>query len=175
MLSDLPTGFGTIYWFIEEGASGIWTAFLLLVVGVMMSRTRLIAAWLIAKAPLTLRWLIGNRGGLIRSYFRRRRLRELRWIRSERFDEMSIQRNVSRGHACAIIFVIWFGLWVVAMGMRESFILSDAPLAKSPGITLMAALPMYAFEIAWLYFSLSSGKLINYRNRVKIWRWWYSS
>ncbi|MCY1306364.1 hypothetical protein D3C80_1744070 [compost metagenome] len=109
----------------------------------------------------------------MRRFFRGFRHREQKWVRDNRFDTTWIEREVSRGHTYLVIFIIWFGLWLVALGLRKTFTLSDAPLDESPGLTILIALPMYAFEIGWLYCSLRADKLIRYRKRVRIWRWWH--
>jgi len=110
---------------------------------------------------------------LLRRAVRRYLLRHNRWIRKHRFDSAWIQREVSRGHACFVIMVLWFGFWVLALGLKEVFLISEGPLASSPKTAFGAALPMYAFELLWLRFSGRAGQLINYRNKVRIWRWWH--
>jgi len=94
-------------------------------------------------------------------------------MRRYRFDTLWISREVSRGHTCQIIFFLWFGLWLLAFGMRESFLLNDTPLSGAPGLAIVSALPMYIFEIAWLCYSGRADELIKYRQRVQIWRWWH--
>ncbi|MFK4075216.1 hypothetical protein ACI2KX_16030 [Ectopseudomonas khazarica] len=173
MLSDLSAGFGTLAWFIEQTASTLFGLLVVFLGGWAVARGRQISAWLNKKIPAAVQWLRQHRPGAIRRFFRGRKRKDLLWIRANRFDEMSIQRNVSRGHTCSIIFLLWFGLWIMALGMRESFLVSEAPLSKQPGVTIAAATPMYLFEIAWLYYSLTADKLIAYRKRVKIWRWWH--
>lgn len=107
----------------------------------------------------------------LRGFARRLDLRERRWIRKHRFDTVWIGREVSRGHASQIIFLLWFGLWIIAMGLKESFQITDAPLARSPGAAMMSAIPMYLFELAWLRYSGRAERLIKYRQKVRIWRW----
>lgn len=107
----------------------------------------------------------------LRALTRRFELRERRWIRKYRFDSVWIDREVSRGHTSQIIFLLWFGLWIIAMGLKESFLITDAPLARSPIAAIVSAVPMYLFEIAWIRYSGRAAKLINYRQKVRIWRW----
>ncbi len=111
--------------------------------------------------------------GWLRRAAKRYRLWNNRWIRRYRFDEAWIQREVSRGHACFMIMLLWFGFWMLAMGLKEVFLLTEGPLSSSPRVALGAALPMYAFELAWLRFSGRAAQLIKYRNKVRIWRWWH--
>lgn len=109
----------------------------------------------------------------LRRAVRRYLLRHNRWIRKHRFDDAWIQREVSRGHSCFVIMLLWFGFWVLALGLKEIFLISEGPLASSPKTAFGAALPMFAFELFWLRFSGRAGQLISYRNKVRIWRWWH--
>lgn len=111
--------------------------------------------------------------GLIRRALRRYRIRDCRWIRRYRFDETWINREANRGHTCFLIMLMWFGFWITAIGLKEVFLLKEGPLASAPSTAFMAAMPMYLFELAWLRFSGRAGRLITYRNKVRIWRWWH--
>lgn len=107
----------------------------------------------------------------LRGFTRRLDLRKRVWIRKHRFDSVWIGREVSRGHTSQVIFLLWFGLWIIAMGLKESILVTDAPLASSPITAVLSALPMYFFEIAWIRHSGRAAELIKYRQNVRIWRW----
>ncbi|WP_144958485.1 hypothetical protein [Pseudomonas oryzihabitans] len=109
--------------------------------------------------------------GSLRAFTRRLDLRKRRWIRKYRFDSVWIGREVSRGHTSQVIFLLWFGLWIIAMGLKETILVTDAPLASSPITAVLSALPMYFFEIAWIRHSGRAAELIKYRQKVRIWRW----
>ncbi|WP_447590170.1 hypothetical protein [Aquipseudomonas campi] len=111
--------------------------------------------------------------GRLRRAFRLYKLHDNRWVRRYRFDETWINREVSRGHSCFLIMLIWFGFWITAIGLKEVFLLKEGPLSSAPSAVFMAAMPMYLFELAWLRYSGRAGQLISYRNKVKIWRWWH--
>ena len=111
--------------------------------------------------------------GWIRREFRRWKKKDAAWIRKYRFDEPWINREQSRGHTCFIIMLLWFGIWALALGLKELVYLPEGPLASSPAKAAIAGAPMYAFELAWLRFSGRAAQLINYRNKVRIWRWWH--
>lgn len=111
--------------------------------------------------------------GPLRRALRRYKLRDCRWIRRYRFDETWINRESSRGHTCFLIMLMWFGFWITAIGLKEVFLLKEGPLASAPSTAFMAAMPMYLFELAWLRYSGRAGRLITYRNKVRIWRWWH--
>jgi hypothetical protein len=104
--------------------------------------------------------------------FRRKlKLSEFRFLRRYRFDTVWISREVSRGHTCQLIFVLWFGLWLIAIGLKDVFFISsEATLGKSPSTIITSATPMYIFEVGWLYYSGRAARLIQHRQKIKAWR-----
>jgi len=129
------------------------------------------------KKPLLLtgqqRIAIRDARGWFRREVRRWKKKDAVWIRKYRFDEPWINREQSRGHTCFIIMVLWLGIWVLALGLKEIVYLPEGPLAASPAKAAIAGAPMYAFELAWLRFSGRATQLLRYRNKVRIWRWWH--
>lgn len=158
-----------LWWLLITAAGALWGAFCVWAALKLIRKARSTPNWFKRSGQVT---ATTNKTGWLGRYFRGRRRSHLIWIRRYRFDTVWIQREVSRGHANLLIFTIWFGLWVMAMGLREVFHLSSAPLSQTPTVTIVAALPMYAFEIAWITYSGRADHLIKYRSRVKIWRWW---
>lgn len=104
---------------------------------------------------------------------RRWKRNDAEWVRKYRFDQLWINREQSRGHACFIIMVLCFGIWVLLMGLKELVYLPEGPLISSPVKAAAAAAPMYVFELLWLRYSGRAAQLIKYRNKVRIWRWWH--
>lgn len=107
----------------------------------------------------------------LRQINKRLDMRKCRWIRKYRFDTVWIDREVSRAHTSQIICLLWFGLWIIAMGLKETFLVTNTTLAKSPATALISALPLYFFEIAWMWHASRASELIKYRQKVRIWRW----
>lgn len=159
-----------LWWLLITAAGALWGALCVWAAVKLIRKIRSVPNWFRKNRSTT---ASTKKAGLLRRYFRKRRRNHLLWIREHRFDTAWLQREISRGHANLLIFIIWFGLWVMAMGLRETFLLTTSPLAKFPILTISAALPMYVFEFAWIIYSGRADHLINYRNRVKIWRWWH--
>ncbi|ONN70650.1 hypothetical protein [Pseudomonas oryzihabitans] len=166
-MQSAATLFSSPNWLWEEPIKGIWT---LIVCGIASFIARRLWRFALALgANVRQRTFAGNAG--IRGIFRALALRDLRWLRRHRLDEVWISREVSRGHTSQLIFILWFGLWLLAMGMKESLFVSAGSLIKAPEVAILAVLPMYFFEIAWIRSSGRAAKLINYRKKVRIWRW----
>ncbi len=170
MSLDSPLLLSSIWWLVETAANAIWGAFCVWVVIWLIRRRKLVSVWL-AKAFAPKPQARHKRRSLLRRFFRRSSLRDRHWTRSHRFDTAWIHREAGRGHACLVIFTIYFGLWILAIGLKEVFILSNAPLSQSPGLIVISALPMYGFEVAWLVYGGRASQLISYRQKVHIWRW----
>ncbi|WP_314408915.1 hypothetical protein [Pseudomonas kuykendallii] len=119
------------------------------------------------------RWLrlaIEHGPRTLRAAGRLQRKVRLERLRARRFDETWLNREVSRSHLCIMLFVLWFGGWLLAMGLREVVWVNDIPLSKSSTLAIASAFPMYLFEIGWIWFSSRSSDVIRYRSRVKAWR-----
>lgn len=112
-----------------------------------------------------------SKKGWAKSFIRGIARRESEWIRAHRFDQVWINREVSRAHTALSIFVTWTGLWLIALGMKESLFSPEGTLVKSPVLTLLAALPVFFFEFHWLRCSSRASRIISYRRKVHIWRW----
>lgn len=127
---------------------------------------------LLAKARKPGAWLLDHGSEKMQRLRRGARKRRLLRIRDYRFDEAWINRQVSRGHTCAAIFVLWAGGFALTLGLADivSYSSNGEPLKSSMGTAMLASLPTYLAEIGWLYFSGRAGEVIDYRQKVKIWR-----
>ena len=165
MLSMWPTLQTGLIWFWDNATNAI-AGF----VGVW------IATWLLRRVNKVLRALqtrlsnVRLNASRLRGLSRYLELRELKWLRTYRFDTVWIDREVSCAHTSLIIFVLWFGLWIIAMGMKEALFIAEGPLIRSPGVAVAAALPMYLFEVFWIRHSGRAAKLIKHRQRIRAWR-----
>lgn len=117
-----------------------------------------------------LRLAIDHGPRALRAVGRLQRIGRLERLRARRFDETWLNREVSRSHLCITLFVLWFGGWLLAMGLREVVLVNDLPLSKSSTSAIVSAFPMYLFEMGWIWFSSRSSDVIRYRSRVKAWR-----
>ena len=174
MQSDTSQILVLLSWLWENAATAIWGTISVWAVSYLLRRGRDIAQRIAEALPaLFLAIKQTSPPKWLRGIYKVSKLKNRRWMRRYRFDTLWISREVSRGHTCQIIFLLWFGLWLLAFGMRESFLLNDTPLSGAPGLAIVSALPMYIFEIAWLCYSGRADELIKYRQRVQIWRWWH--
>ncbi len=170
MSLDSPLLLSSIWWLLETAANAIWGAFSVWAVICLIRRRKMISAWA-ANALSRKERPRRKRRGMLRRFFRKFGLQERNWIRAHRFDPAWIQRESGRGHAFLVIFIVYFGLWVLALGLKEVLILSNAPLSQSPELIFVSALPMYGFEIAWLVYGGRASRLLVYRRKARIWRW----
>lgn len=108
----------------------------------------------------SLRWVLRRENNLLRTY---------------RFDTVWINREVVKGQASLIIFLLWFGFWMLAVGLKELVVVADGPLSQSPVAVLITSSPMYFFEFMWIFHASRAAKVIKYRQKVKIWRFRHAS
>ncbi|RAU40164.1 hypothetical protein [Pseudomonas sp. RIT411] len=153
-------------WLWEEPRNTVWSTLAVGVLGYLAEKALRLTIRLAKKLHSQ---ASQNQWG-IRAIARGFARRELMWTRKHRRDEVWISREVSRGHASLIIFLLWFGFWAIAVGMKESLYLTKGPLITSPMVTIVIALPMYLFEVLWIRHSGRAAKIIKYR-KVRIWRW----
>lgn len=154
-------------WLWEEPRNTVWSTLVIGVLGYLARKALRLTVGLTKRLHSQARQKQWGVRAIARGFARR----ELVWIRKHRRDEAWISREVSRGHASLIIFLLWFGFWAIAVGMKESLYLTKGPLITSPVVTIVIALPMYLFEVLWIRHSGHAAKLIKYRQMVRIWRW----
>lgn len=161
------------WWLLITALAALWGAFCVWAITKLIRKVRALPTNISKKREEKERSGRVRRAGFVRGFFRWLSRRDLFWTRRYRFDTLWIQRESNRGHACLVIFAIYFGLWVMAVGLKEVFIIDKVPLAESPSMVFFSATPMYLFEIAWLRYSGRAAQLISYRQKVRIWRWWH--
>lgn len=164
MSSETSPVMAMLYWLWNNGATGVWGA---------------LCVWLITKGPGKLRVFVLHRmvafklpsmkNNFIIALARKKKLQNLKLFRIRRLDTAWINREVSRGHSCQIIFFLWFGLWILSIGIKDMFMLTpELPLAKSPHLIWISSGPIYIFEIMWIFYSGRAARLLENRQKIRI-------
>jgi hypothetical protein len=83
---------------------------------------------------------------------------------------MWITREISRGNTALALFGMSSGFWLIALGLKEQVVISGQPLSADPATVFISAFPVYFFEIMWLYRSTRANRLVDYRQKARIWR-----
>lgn len=159
-------------WLLEKAAEQLWGALVLFVIG------KLLLSW--RRFPFAR--LVRRFGSII---YRFRPATLVRWgrackkwrlkrLRARRFDLAWINRETGRGHICIALMVLWFGVWLFAIGLKESLKYTADTGGLTSGQILIGVLPTYVFEIGWIWFSSSSGRVIKHRQKIRVWRFGHS-
>ena len=102
--------------------------------------------------------------GPLRKIYRRKRAKQLRKIKSLRFDTTSINREIAKNYCYLNLF------WLVALIMFLAFLfMQNTEMQNHKAIlwlTICSA-PLYAFEFAWLRKSNLVDDLIKHRRKIK--------
>ncbi|WP_172612058.1 hypothetical protein [Pseudomonas graminis] len=152
-------------WLWENGAAGIWGGVCLLVITRGSKKLR----DLIAKLPTAIRTRSRKQNSPV-AYLRKLKLNDLRQIRRFRFNDMWIAREISRGNTALVLFGVSAGFWLMALGLKEVMVISGERLASDSTTVFISAFPAYIFEMIWLYRSTRANRIVDYRQKVKIWR-----
>jgi hypothetical protein len=152
-------------WLWENGAANIWGAICL---AVLTRGPRKIRDF-IAGLPAALRSRSRQRGSPL-AYLRKLKLKDLRQIRRFRFDDMWIAREIGRGNTALVLFGVSAGFWLMALGLKEVMVISGERLSTDSATVFISAFPAYVFEIIWLYRSTRANRVVDYRQKAKVWR-----
>jgi hypothetical protein len=156
---------GLLIWFWENAATAIWGGISLAVANRCLKRFQ---DWAVG-LPTAIR-NASRRSGNPVAYLRKLKLKDIRQIRRFRFNDMWIAREVSRGNAALILFGLSSGFWLMALGLKEQMVVSGQLLSTDATTVLISAFPAYVFEVMWLYRSSRANRLIDYRQKSKLWR-----
>jgi hypothetical protein len=152
-------------WLWENGAANIWGAICLAALTRGPRKLRDFTAGL----PAAIRSGSRKRNSPV-AYLRKLKLKDLRQIRHFRFNDAWIAREVSRGSTALILFGLSAGFWLMALGLKEQMVVSGQLLSTDATTVFISAFPAYVFEIMWLYRSTRANRLIDYRQKSKLWR-----
>lgn len=98
---------------------------------------------------------------LARGLAKRSKLRNLKQVKTLRWDPLQIQYLISRANANYTIFValiVLFILVIVFTPAREAL--------KSPSLALLCASPVFLFELLWLTSDSTAKEAIKARRRI---------
>ena len=108
--------------------------------------------------------LVGAKGR-IRSFFRGRKLKDLKRIKAARFDSVRINREIVLSYAMLTLFILTAAVCVVSFGF------APAEAHKSYVLAILYAsltgIPHLIFEFAWLVTSTRVDEMLKYRRRIK--------
>jgi hypothetical protein len=152
-------------WLWDNAATGIWGGICLAFAGKLFKRLQ---DW-IAGLPSAIRNRSRKSGSPV-AFLRKLKLNDLRQIRQFRFNDMWITREISRGNTALALFGMSSGFWLIALGLKEQVVISGQPLSADPATVFISAFPVYFFEIMWLYRSTRANRLVDYRQKARIWR-----
>ncbi|MEE4668274.1 hypothetical protein V2L05_03465 [Pseudomonas alliivorans] len=109
--------------------------------------------------------LLAGAKGRIRSFFRGRKLKDLRRVKGARFDSTKINREIARSYSMLTLFIAMGVLCVISF----AFIPSDARDNRLLAFlyTSMTGIPLLIFEFAWLVTSTRVNEMLKYRGRIK--------
>jgi len=109
--------------------------------------------------------LLAGAKGNIRSFFRGRKLKDLRRIKAARFDSARINREIVLSYTMLAFFI---STAVLCVG---SFWLAPAEAYKNHIVAMIygsiTGIPLLIFEFAWLITSTRVDEMLKYRSRIK--------
>jgi hypothetical protein len=108
--------------------------------------------------------LIGARGR-IRSFFRGRKLKDLRRIKAARFDSVRVNREIVLSYATLTLFILSIVACVVSFGFAPADAHKSHVMAILYGS--LTGIPLLIFEFAWLVTSTRVDEMLKYRRRIK--------
>lgn len=165
MPNDTNSLTSLLAWLWQNGAAGIWGGVCLLVLIRGSKKLR----DLIAKLPTAIRSRSREQNSPM-AYLRKLKLKDLRQIRRFRFDDMWVAREISRGNTALVLFGVSAGFWLMALGLKEVIMISGEHLSTDSATVFISAFPAYVFEIIWLYRSTRANRVVDYRQKAKVWR-----
>lgn len=109
--------------------------------------------------------LLSGAKGRIRSFFRGRKLKDLKRIKAARFDSVRINREIVLSYALLTLFILTAAVCVVSFGFAPAEAHKSHVLAILYGS--LTGIPLLIFEFAWLVTSTRVDEMLKYRRRIK--------
>ena len=109
--------------------------------------------------------LLAGAKGRIRSFFRGRKLKDLKRIKAARFDCARVNREIALSYAMLTLFILSAAASIVSFG----FVPSEANKSYIKAILYasLTGVPLLIFEFAWLFTSTRVDEILKYRRRIK--------
>jgi hypothetical protein len=108
--------------------------------------------------------LVGAKGS-IRSFFRGRKLKDLKRIKAARFDSIRINREIVLSYTMLAFFILAAVLCVGSFGFAPAEAYKNHIAAMIYGS--ITGIPLLIFEFAWLITSTRVDEMLKYRSRIK--------
>lgn len=109
--------------------------------------------------------LLTGARGRIRSFFRGRKLKDLKRIKAARFDSVRVNREIVLSYAMLTLFILNVATCVVSFGFAPAEAHESYGLAALYGS--ITGIPLLIFEFAWLVTSTRVDEILKYRRRIK--------
>lgn len=109
--------------------------------------------------------LLSGAKGRIRSFFRGRKLKDLKRIKAARFDSVRINREIVLSYAMLTLFILTAAVCIVSFGLAPAEAHKSYVLAILYGS--LTGIPLLIFEFAWLVTSTRVDEMLKYRHRIK--------
>lgn len=112
-----------------------------------------------------IRPLLTGAKGRLRSFFRGRKLKDLKRIKAARFDSVRIHREIVLSYAMLTLFILSAASCVLSFGFAPAEAHKNHILAIIYGS--ITGIPLLIFEFAWLVTSSRVNDMLKYRSRIK--------
>lgn len=102
---------------------------------------------------------------LLKSYFRKRRLKTLNSIRIQRSSNASIHYELIKAHSYFMVFVAICGVYLFWYTSTPMLVV----IKNHPSIAAVLSLPIYIAELVWLFKDKYAQKLVSAHNKKMKW------
>lgn len=109
--------------------------------------------------------MLAGAKGRIRSFFRGRKLKDLKRIKAARFDSAKINREIALSYAMLTLFILNAAGCVLSFGFAPPVTQKNYILAIL--YASLTGIPLLIFELAWLVTSTRVDEMLKYRSRIK--------
>lgn len=109
--------------------------------------------------------LLAGAKGQIRTFFRGRRLKDLRRVKAARFHSVRINREIALSYVMLTFFIAMGFLCVISFAFLPADARNSRLLTALYGS--ITGIPLLIFEFAWLVTSTRVNDMLKYRSRIK--------
>jgi hypothetical protein len=109
--------------------------------------------------------MLAGAKGRIRSFFRGRKLKDLKRIKAARFDSAKINREIALSYTMLTLFILNAAGCVLSFGFAPPVTQKNYILAIL--YASLTGIPLLIFELAWLVTSTRVDEMLKYRSRIK--------
>lgn len=113
---------------------------------------------------LVLAWLVKRTPRLLKAWFRKLKLKNLRFVRSKRWCVASIQSEIAKAQSRFIVFMICVFTFIGWLAYEPIQQLFEAGLL----VGLIFSSPIYMFQMAWMRQDSKVDSLLFHRRKLRI-------